>query len=290
MLKQIASRNATSFSEKYPLEEFKKILNDEYKDLGFHPPEYWNISASTSGQTNKRVYSLKDKRVSEIFSEGEKKVHALADFFAECELNGFSGVFIFDDPVSSLDEERMEAVKDRILALCEQGNQVLVFTHNLVFLNLLVDTAKEGITNLERLERKILIERDIILGGTENKLKKRLTKIGERIKLLSKREEDEIDLLDIQNVYDLISGYLEDFVEVIIFKDVINRYRTNIRMNSLDRLEETDFDEIKEVFDFYKRISRKCSRHSHPPGTPEPKLSELEGHFEELCECFNYKR
>ena len=54
----------------------------------------------------------------QVFSVKEKKIHALADFFAQAELRQFKGVYIFDDPVNSLDQEKMEYVTQRILEAC----------------------------------------------------------------------------------------------------------------------------------------------------------------------------
>lgn len=144
-LKQAANTLATRFSKEVPLKLFKEYIDKEYAFLQYSPPEFWDIKSTTSGPDNKRVYCLRDKRISEIFSEGERKIHALADFLAEAELNSFRGVYVFDDPVNSLDEEKMECVRDRLMRLVEDGNQVIVFTHNLVFLNLLVDTDKQKI-------------------------------------------------------------------------------------------------------------------------------------------------
>ena len=116
---------------------------------------------------NRRWYSLGDKRLGEIFSEGERKIHSLADFFAQLELNNFRGVFIFDDPVNSLDEERIEYVRNRIMQLVEEGNQVIVFTHNLFFLNCLVDTSKENVNLIDKKHsNQIFIETDLKLGST----------------------------------------------------------------------------------------------------------------------------
>ena len=45
---------------------------------------------------------------------------------------------IFDDPVTSLDEERKKVIAKRICEL-SQSKQVLVFTHDLVFVSALIN-------------------------------------------------------------------------------------------------------------------------------------------------------
>jgi len=233
-----------------------------------------------------RVYSLGDRRLSEIFSEGERKIHAIADFMAEGELNEFKGVYVFDDPVNSLDEERIECVSDRILGLEADGNQVIVFTHNLFFLNSLLDTQKKKIMRVERLENTVIVENDVIL-GTDSEMSKRLKSIKERMRALSRSPDLQRDEYFVRNVYDLISGYLESYFEQKILLNVINRYRRNLRMDSIDRLLEIDESKLLSLQALYTQTSRKGSRHSQPTGSPPPTYDELRGHFRLMSSDFS---
>ena len=289
-IRKAYSRLATSFSQEIPLKIFKGNLIEEYNNFNFTPPEVWNLTTRTRGEENKRVYSLKDKHISEIFSEGERKIHALADFLALCKTNNFKGIYIFDDPVNSLDEDNIEVVCQRILELVNEGNQVLVFTHNLFFLYSLIEHNydKEKITKLKRLSDSIYLEREIRVGNNDE-LKKVYKEIEKRLNLLSKKDEQSISEYELKEIYNLMSGYLESFVEVILFKEVVTRYRANIRMHSLDRLKETDFSIIDDLMNLHNKTSRKCSRHSHPIPTPIPKYKELLVDFEHLKEKYCFK-
>ena len=288
-LKQATNTLATKFSKEVPLDIFKTYLKKEYESLNYLPPDIWKITCTTSGLENKRVYSLGDKRVSDIFSEGECKIHALADFLAESAMNNFRGVYIFDDPVNSLDEEKTECFRDRLMRLVEEGNQVIIFTHNLVFLNLLVDTEKQKVTLITRLANQVILEPNVIL-GTDKELSTRIKVIEERIKALSISSDLQKDEYYLRNVYDLISGYLESYVEIKIFKNVINRYRPNIRMHSLDRLSTFDVKAIGPVMDLYKQTSRKGARHSQPAGSPSPHYDELQAHFKQFSQKFSLNK
>ena len=86
-----------------------------------------------------------------------------------------------------------------------------------------------------------------------------------------------------------MSGYLESFVEVILFKEVVTRYRANIRMHSLDRVKGTDLSIIDDLMNLHNKTSRKCSRHSHPIPTPAPKYNELLIDFKHLKDKYCYK-
>ena len=289
-IRQAYSRLATSFSQEIPLKIFQNNLIEEYNNFNFTPPEVWNLTTITRGEENKRVYSLKDKRISDIFSEGERKIHALADFLALCKTNNFKGIYIFDDPVNSLDEDNIEVVCQRILELVKKGNQVLVFTHNLFFLYSLIEHnyGKEKITKLKRLSDSIYLEREVTVGGNDE-LKKVYKEIEKRLNLFSKKDEQSISEHELKEIYNLMSGYLESFVEVMLFKEVVTRYRANIRMHSLDRIKGTDLSIIDDLMNLYNRTSRKCSRHSHPTPTPAPKYNELLNDFKHLKDKYCYK-
>ena len=81
---------------------------------------------------------------SEILSEGEQRALALACFLAELEEIGNTHGIIVDDPVSSLDQSRMEAVAKRLALEAKKGRQVIIFTHNIVFHYLMVYEAQRA--------------------------------------------------------------------------------------------------------------------------------------------------
>jgi len=285
-LRQATSVLKSSFSNEATLKEFKICLQDEYDCFDYSPPEMWSIAPATRSGVNKRVYSIGDKRLAEIFSEGEKKIHALSDFFAQCELNKYRGIYIFDDPVNSLDEDNIEVVANRIIRLVEDGNQVIVFTHNLYFLNSIINTQKEKITKVERTNNQINLLKEIRIGETQE-LKDRLNKINSRMSELSKKKPEEIDEYDLRNIYDLISGYLEDYVEKVYFKNIISRYRPNIRMQTLGDLKDLDTSIMDKVLKFHERTSRRGSRHSQPGEVKKPNYPELSQDVKDLKD--NYK-
>lgn len=73
-----------------------------------------------------------------VLSEGESRIVALAAFLADITGSGQPTPFIFDDPVSSLDQEFEERVVERLVELAKT-RQVVVFTHRLSLLALVED-------------------------------------------------------------------------------------------------------------------------------------------------------
>jgi energy-coupling factor transporter ATP-binding protein EcfA2 len=86
------------------------------------------------------------KAASDILSEGENRIVALAAFLADVSGSESKAPFIFDDPISSLDQRFEEKTIDRLLALSAE-RQVVVFTHRLSFLGILED--KSGKNSIE---------------------------------------------------------------------------------------------------------------------------------------------
>ncbi|UFW85941.1 AAA family ATPase [Bradyrhizobium barranii] len=80
---------------------------------------------------------------SDILSEGEKRALALAGFLAELKEVGARHGIVVDDPVSSLDHARMEAVAKRLVKEAAAGRQVIIITHNLFFHYAVLEAAQE---------------------------------------------------------------------------------------------------------------------------------------------------
>jgi energy-coupling factor transporter ATP-binding protein EcfA2 len=84
----------------------------------------------------------KGATASSILSGGEKRALALAFFLAEVRAAEHGGGVVLDDPVTSLDYERLDHVAERLVEMSER-RQVIVFTHDLRFQQRLVQFARE---------------------------------------------------------------------------------------------------------------------------------------------------
>jgi hypothetical protein len=92
---------------------------------------------------------------SKILSEGEQRAIAIACFLAELSVNPSSSGIILDDPVTSLDHERREEIAIRLVEEAKR-RQVVVFTHDLYFLQLLKSGSEsEGVQFTPRSVYKI---------------------------------------------------------------------------------------------------------------------------------------
>jgi hypothetical protein len=84
-----------------------------------------------------------------VLSEGEQRIVSLAAFLADVTSKPNSAPFIFDDPISSLDQTYEEHTAKRLVDL-STGRQVIVFTHRLSLLGQLIDKGNAGYRNIRR--------------------------------------------------------------------------------------------------------------------------------------------
>ena len=90
-----------------------------------------------------------------VVSEGEQRCLSIAAFFAELSTADDPSGIVFDDPVSSLDYKWREGVARRLVQEAKT-RQVIVFTHDVVFLLLLKQFAEEqGVEQLDQHVRQL---------------------------------------------------------------------------------------------------------------------------------------
>lgn len=138
------SLKASELAEMVVSKELADALNLEFKALGVGS---LSVSLQSRADQGKALHKLKlqlpqIRRPSEILSEGEQRAIAIGSFLAEVGLSGGKGGIVFDDPVSSLDHRRRERVAKR-LAFEAVQRQVIIFTHDIYFLCLLAEEAKQ---------------------------------------------------------------------------------------------------------------------------------------------------
>ena len=80
-----------------------------------------------------QLRSAPQNSLGDVLSEGEKRIISIAAFLADVTGEKNKTPFIFDDPISSLDQTYEESVVKRLIDL-SQDRQVIIFTHRLSLL------------------------------------------------------------------------------------------------------------------------------------------------------------
>lgn len=288
-----------------------KILSTKYKEKFTHclqeqlvrleAPKNINFVPSivASKLSLKQTFLDKKYDLSSILSEGEQKVIALSHFIAENLMEDKDNVLILDDPVNSLDLQRMETVA-RVLVQLAEKKQIIIFTHNLVFVGFLSKYAKEILESEEH--TFICLERIDIDGKTyTGQIKYELPNIETykyyRTKISTLVSNKAALRNDKNNLYDCFS-YIRSALELLVvekvFNGTVNRYEPDIKMTKFEVINK---EALKEhgcrISALFSKVCRFIPAHSSSPQARiEPTidiLNECYDEFKELDKIFNQK-
>jgi energy-coupling factor transporter ATP-binding protein EcfA2 len=260
------SSKASELTERAVSAELEQALNREFGDLGVGSLQVSLQSRSFKGKTlHKLVLKLpKAPSPRDVLSEGEQRSIALGSFLAEVGLGGGRGPVVFDDPVSSLDHRRREAVARRLVTEAK-SRQVIVFTHCLYFLYLLDEEAKgqevplltQSLTNTA--EGYGIAEDDVPFEGkTTSKRVCALLHLQEKIAAIQRRGEEALRKKETVDAYKLLRNAWERAVEEVLFNEVVLRFRKGIETNRLAsvRVDDSDYAIVREGM-------ARCSNYTH---------------------------
>lgn len=260
------SLKSSEIAEKIVSEDLAKALNSEFKALGVSS---LSVSIKSRGDKGKALHKLKlelpqIRNPGEILSEGEQRAVAIGSFLAEIVLGGGKGGIVFDDPVSSLDHRRRERVAHRLAAEARQ-RQVIVFTHDIYFLNVLTEGAKRlevpyMTQSLEKREQGFGVSNpDLPFEGMN--VTKRIGWLKnfqqEIAKVHKSGNEPEHRKLTGQ-AYTLLRITWERAVEEVLLRQVVLRFRKGVETQRLAGVvvEDSDYEAIDAGMS-------KCSNYAH---------------------------
>ncbi|AIU32553.1 MULTISPECIES: AAA family ATPase [Corynebacterium] len=129
-----ATRQNKVLSKEY-VDKVCEQFKQETKVLGIdRVPVALNFRKASRGINYIQVIleDARDEPVADVLSEGEHRMTAIAGFFADLTESGDGSVLVFDDPVSSLDQDYRRYVARR-LVIESAHRQVIVFSHDVIF-------------------------------------------------------------------------------------------------------------------------------------------------------------
>jgi hypothetical protein len=229
-----------------------------------------------------------------VLSEGEARVVALAAFLADLTGEKSSTPFVFDDPISSLDQDFEEAVVSRLIKLAAT-RQVIVFTHRLSLVTLIesavakfdVRTGLVGASDSISLEFRSLYRLGSSV-GLVNELDIRQIAPKQAINRL--RDQKCVHLRKLREAGDLnaygpqarqicteLRILLERCIEKILLNGVVLRFRRSVttdgKIGALAKISQADCMFIDELMTRYSAFE-----HSQAEELPAmlPELEDLE--------------
>jgi len=249
-------------SEQLLNRDFERHFNEECKAL--RAPAVTLQFPGRQGQvTRKKAVASGEHRPSDVLSEGEQKVIALADFLAEASLKPPAPV-IFDDPINSLDYKRMAEVVNRIVALSD-SRQVIVFTHNIWFTTELLARFEHRKQDCSYYD----VSRDgakigIVSKGTHprsDSFSSLKGKINELIQVADKATGEPLAAL-IERAYELLRNICEVIVETELLQGVTQRHQAMVKMTMLPKINFGGLEaSVVAIYPVYEDCCRYIGSH-----------------------------
>ena len=204
------------------------------------------------------------EKIEGIMSEGEQRGLALAGFFTELSLMPNKSAIIFDDPITSMDDENASKIAKRLVEASVE-RQVVVFTHRVSFVSQLIDEAKkQGITPETKTVSKMSHP-----GVVESRMPWDSIKVRDRIAWLRNQLQSRLQPLQqdgnaeeyervAEHFYSKLRKTWERAIEERLFGDVVKRHSRNV---STQQIRQVTYRETDDVI--IEENMTKCSNYMH---------------------------
>ena len=263
--KAVNTRKISAFEKSLSDEEVNqklaKRLNEEIeflggagagKDITFH------VTHREGGSKIQLMLPrlVADCSPSDVLSEGQQNAIAMASFFSEISLSDKVSTLVFDDPALSIDDRRLEWIAERLINAAKQ-KQIIVFTHDLYFANLLGEDKGAWEIGLSESE-------DGEIFGIVGKMPFTGMRIGQKISDLEKRGRDlkntalgnEQVQKELKSAYSDLRDAIEHLTEHKFLHKVVTRRSPNVKVGNLSRI----FAKPQEKADIAAMIDRLHGR------------------------------
>ncbi len=274
---------STAVTKEVVTEQLKRAFQEELDRLKFNHVEVELKEAG--GRTGNFYHRLiltraPDVALPKVVSEGEARCLAIAAFFAELSTADDRSAILLDDPVSSFDYRSRENVAQRLVAEAKK-RQVIVFTHDMVFLLHLHEHAIQG--NVDILDQHVR-QLPIGAGVCDDELPWDALPVKKRIGVLRdlwqgagkhfrKGNQTEYEIAA-GRIYGLLRAAWERGLEEVLLGGVVERFRRSIQTQQIGRLADISPSDCKAVEIAMTKSSKWLTGHDQAPAArqkfPEP--------------------
>ncbi|MER9882086.1 AAA family ATPase [Mesorhizobium sp. M0118] len=287
------SRQMTSLRRSLVMENLEKRVVAEIEALALTHIPFAVNDRSQDGQSYFEVGLNAAKTIpnSKVLSEGEQRALALACFLAEVGGDTSRQGMIIDDPVSSLDHVRIRRVAARLVKEAATGRQIIIFTHNLLFFNEVVDAAAQANPPIPLVRNYINKSESAgfgLISETDEpwiaqSVTKRIDTLKTRLKSFDGATDFTTDAWrrSAKDFYTDLRETWERLVEEILLGKVVERFNSDVKTQSLKGVVVEDEDH-KRIFWAMKRVSERsghdmASAKAIPVPIPADMKGDLDG-------------
>lgn len=248
-------------------------------DLGGHKG-HLNQRPGLLGASDRRA------QTTSVLSEGEQTALGLAGFFTEVVFDESKSAIILDDPVTSLDHERRHNVARRLAQLAKD-RQVVVFSHDIVFVGELIKAADYEDTTLADWAVERRGDQPGICSDTfpwkAKDIRQRIDTLDTELKQLIK-DRPTLNSADYQKCVDHWAGGLSETWERSVISEIVDqvfdRGTSEVRVKKFRLFSQITEQDRKDFDEGYSYTSTWARRHDKSPATnyvpPEPPALQRE--------------
>ena len=277
------TRKSSDLTKRAVTEQLKRNFSAELRRLGFLHVEVDLVDAG--GTRGVLYHKLRLRRapkadLEKIVSEGEARCLSIASFFAELSTATDRSAILFDDPVSSLDHVWRRYVARRLVEESE-SRQVVVFTHDVVFLLALGDEAGRRSVDCKH---QYLRRGGRGSGLSSQRLPWVAMKVKDRIRHLNDlwqqaaavHRRGDLDKYERDGayLYGLLREAWERAVEEVLLAGTVERYRYTVQTQQAKQLSDIEVSDCVELDAGMTKCSRWLPGHDQAPAeneaVPEP--------------------
>jgi len=289
------TRKSSEVTKRAVTEQLANSFKRELETLKFRHVEVEMVAAG--GSRGALYHKLQLRRapgvsVPKVVSEGEARCLSIASFFAELSTAADRSTILFDDPVSSLDHNWRSNVAERLVEE-SKSRQVIVFTHDIVFLLALAEHAeKQGVTLKHQYVRRVPSSTGLSeqrLPWAAMKVKDRLGHLKDICQAAGKlhRESKQVEYeREGAHIYGLLREAWERAVEEVLLNGVVERYRNSVETNRAKPLGDICDNDWTTLEAGMTKCSRWLPGHDQAAAdnSPFPEPAELDGDIKSLAD------
>lgn len=219
-----------------------------------------------------RFFKNADAPVTNVLSEGEQTCVALAAFLTELATASTHSTLVFDDPITSLDHKWRKKVAERLVKEAAV-RQIIVFTHDLVFLNDLRTLSERASSPVST----VSLDRGVGGAGVVSEgLPWKGKSVLDRVDSLEKDARTAQLLYDAQDeagyrdaahkIYGALRSTWERAVEDVAFSHVIMRHRDYVDTKHLRKVSALNAADCDALSAHYKKCCDEIEAHDPSRG------------------------
>jgi len=282
---QAITQKSTAVTKIVVSQRLKRSFSDELANLSFNHVEV--ELKELGGEEGVFYHKLVFTRAPgidllKVASEGEQRCLSIAAFFAELSTaDDLSGI-VFDDPVSSLDYQWRQGVARRLVQEAKR-RQVIVFTHDVVFLLLLKQLAEE--LEVEQFDQHVrFLSKGA--GVCAEELPWVALSIKKKIGYLKNgwQSADKLSRDGHQDAYEKEAKYLygllreawERALEEVLLGGVVERYRPSIQTQQIAQIADITAEDSRTVEIAMTKCSKWLPGHDQAAAARAPVPSPVE--------------